>query len=266
MIHVLTVSDANIQAVLDALSDKSTVTSIIEDVMDGARAFWIQQAGQKLTTSRRDYIQGIQKVQIKGETASIALVGTLPNLVENGMSAYDMHDTLLGPNVPVVEFGAGKGKHARKDGGFWRVIPFRHQAPGTIGQGGGVPMGNPYEGKVDNAAQLGKSIYKAAKKLAPSTGMPGGKTQWGERLPEGMAPKLKPQHATDIYAGMTRMEKTYEKATQSSYMTFRVISDGVPDKWHHPGLPGVFLAKEVQKFVDKQAQAAFAALIGGGTP
>lgn len=264
MIKTVVIADENTAVALAALEDDDVIATVLNDVMSAARAFWIQQAGSKLKTSRRDYINGIQEVVVGKRTASVALVGVLPNLVEQGMAAFDMHTTLLGPDVPVVPWGSGqKGKHARKDGGFYRAIPFRHQTPGSIGQGGGVPMGKQYAGAMGMAAanELGKKIHAAAKELAPTTGKPG-KTQWGERLPEGLAPKLSAKHTTDIYAGMVRQEKTYKGATQSTYTTFRMISDGVPDKWMHPGIEPANIADDVEKYVDKIAPLAFAALLG----
>ncbi len=267
MIHVVTVPDEDFDAALQAFSSPEALQGVLENVMAGARAEWIRLAGERLSSSRRDYVQGIQQVVVQGSTASIALVGRLPNMIEQGHGPFDMHDTLLGPDVPVVPFGSGmKGKHARAEGGFWRVVPFRHQTPGSIGQGGGTPMGNPYQGHsaVSDAAKLGKAVHRAAKKLAATKGGPGEKTQWGGRLPEGLAPKLKPHHTTDIYAGMVRVEKTYEKATQSTYMTFRAISDGAPEKWMHPGIKAANLSDDVQKYVDAVASQAIAALVGGG--
>lgn len=266
MIKTVVVSDINFGVVLAAIEKPDVIAAVLNDVMSGARAFWIQQAGTKLSSSRRDYINGIQEVVVGKKTASVSLVGVLPNLVEQGMDAYDMHTTLLGPDVPVVPWGSGqKGKHARKDGGFYRVIPFRHQTPGTIGQGGGTPMGKQYAGMLGKAAseELGKKIHAEAKKLAPTTGKPGSATQWGDRLPEGLAPKLSEKHSTDIFAGMVKQEKKYKGATQSTYTTFRVISDGVPDKWHHPGIEPSRLADEVEKYVEKIAPLAFAALMEG---
>lgn len=160
--------------------------------------------------------------------------------------------------------GSGqKGKHARKDGGFYRAIPFRHQTPGTIGQGGGAPMGTQYTGLIGQAAaeELGKKIHTAAQELKKTTGSPSKGTKWGERLPEGLAPKLKEKHTTDIYSGMVRMEKKYKGATQSTYMTFRMISDGQPTKFLHPGIEAANLAAEVEQYIDKVAPLAFAALV-----
>lgn len=265
MIKIVILANEDIAATVGMLADKSVVRSVIQDVMEGARHEWIKLAGSALSTTRRDYVNGIQKVDMSGFTASISLVGVLPNRVEEGMDAYDMHTTLLGPNVPVVPWGSGqKGKHESKahPGKFYRVIPFKHQTPGSIGQGGGVPMGKSYQGVVADSAALGKKIHAAAKKLAATTGMPGEKPTWGGRLPAGLAPKIQDTHSTDIYAGMVKFAKGYQSATQVTYGTFRVISDMQPHKWHHPGMPGVHLADQVQKYIEKVATMAFSALAG----
>lgn len=264
MIKTVIIQDASTELLLQALADNDVVSAVLEDVMAGARDFWIQLAGQKLNSSRRDYINGIQKVVSGKKTASISLVGVMPNNVEQGMDAYDMHTTLLGPEVPVVPWGSGqKGKHARKDGGYYRVIPFRHQTPDSIGQGGGAPMGTAYQGMLGTsaAAELGKKIYAEAAKLSATKGKPGKATSWGDRLPAGLAPKLKSSHSTDIYSGMVRSSKKYKGEEQSTYTTFRVISDGVPDKWHHPGIPAANLADEVEKYIDKIVPLAFDLLV-----
>jgi hypothetical protein len=263
--HVITVGEGIEEASFASLAP-DLVEVVLRNILDSARAFWIKRAGETLSSGRRDYINGIQPVRISGSVGTIALVGAFPLMIEEGASPYDMHTTLLGPNVPVVPVGSGmKGKHQGKKG-FYRAIPFRHQSPTSIGQGGGAPMGSQYAGHpaVANAQKLGKAVYKEARKLGASTGMPGGPTTWGDRLPEGLAPKLKELHTTDIFAGMVRLEKTYEKATQSTYMTFRTISDAVPSKFHHPGIEAHHIADEVQDFVDEVAPLAFAALAGVG--
>jgi hypothetical protein len=262
MITTVIISDVVDDALLASL-DTPHLEMVLRDIMAGARAYWIQLAGKRLTSTRRDYINGIQEIEIDGLTASIELVGVLPNMVELGADAYDMHTTLLGPNVPLASPGkAGKRKAA--DGHFYRAIPFRHQTPGTAGQGGGVPMGRAYEGHslVENAGKLGRAVYKQAKKLAPTSGQPGGKVSYGGRLAAGIAPKLKAAHSTDIYAGMVRQEKAYKSATQSTFTTFRMISEAVPDKWNHPGIEAANLTGDVEKFVDRIAPQAFAALFG----
>jgi hypothetical protein len=255
-----------LQASPDALA------RIASDVMAGARDFWIKRAGERLHTSQRDYINGIQEVETEAGSASITLLGDLPNMVENGMGAFDMHDTLLGPNVPIAGPGQ-KGKHVNAQGGFYRAIPFRHQTPGSVGKGGGQPMGSQYFKSLPSAlagtlqSDLGKAIHKAAKKLKPSTTLPAGSqgpVKAGTRLPAGVGGvmKLKPHHTTDIYAGMIKQSKAYAAATQNQYTTFRMISDNQPGKWLHPGIGAVHLADEVQKYVEENAPKAFFAMLG----
>ena len=231
--------------------------------MSSARAVWISRAGEKLQSSRRDYINGIQEVELADGSASITLMGAMAMMVEEGASPFDMHQTLLGPNVPIAAPGQ-RGKRVNAQGQFYRSVPFRHQTPGTIGQGGGAPMGSAYQGhpSVANAEALGRSIWKAAKALSGTTSMPGGGTSWGGRLPSGMAPLLRPHHSTDIYAGMVRNQKTYAGATQNTYTTFRTISNSVPGKWMHPGIPAANITDEVVKHVEDIVPAAFAAALG----
>jgi hypothetical protein len=178
-----------------------------------------------------------------------------------------MHDTLLGPNVPVVGPGGGKGKRMSTDGHYYRAIPFRHQGPETSGQGGGVPMGAQYHvrGSADQL-RLGRAVMGAARQLAATRGSPGGPVKYGGRLAAGTGGvgKLKPHHTTDIYAGMVRQEKTYRSATQSTYTTFRIISSKHPEKWLHPGLAGVHIVDDVVSHVERIAPAAFLAAAWGG--
>jgi len=248
------------------------VQQVVADVMASARAFWIKAAGEKLHSSSRDYIAGIQEVMQDEEGASITLVGAWPVMLEEGTGPYDMHDTLLGPNVPVANGPGEKGKHRLKNGGgYWRVIPMRHQTPGSAGVGGGAPMGSAYFKSLPQSlgdtlrSDLGSAIHRAAKRLKPTTSTPGGGTSWGGRLPAGVGgvQKLKPHHSTDIYAGMVRSSKTYGKATQNTYTTFRVISDAVPGAWLHPGVPAANLLDDVAAHVARIAPLAFHALVAG---
>lgn len=250
------------EALADVLSDE-IVTSLVANIAEAARSEWIRLAGNALHSTRQDYINGIQPVEVTPGTATITLVGMFPNLLENGMSATDLHNTLLGPNVPISEPGE-RGKHVSIDPRtgkvkFYRAIPFRH----SVGEKG-AGFGNPYRGHqaIADAAALGREIYGRAKKLSGTLSDPyGGTVKQGGRLPAGLAPKLRPHHATDIYAGMRKERKTYERATQSQYVTFRTISTGSPG-WLRPATPGVHLAAEVSQFVQQIAPQTFSAYVG----
>lgn len=267
MIRVTTASEL-VPGELLMLMHPDILDKVLSDVMAGARNHWIKRAGEKLHSTLRDYLDGLHEVEMEPGRASLALVGELPNMIEWGTGPYSMHPGLLGPGVPLVPVGQ-RGKHASKGGGFYRAIPLRHQTPRSSGKGGGQPMGSQYFKDIPSAglsgnmqSALGKAVHKAAKKLAPTTGMPGGGTKWGGRLPAGVggAQKLKAHHTTDIYAGMVRSQKQYGKAVQNTYTTFRTISSAHPEKWIHPGFHAASIVDDVQAYVEKTLPAAILAI------
>lgn len=207
---------------------------------------WVSIAQQALHTTARDYVAGIQPVEVKGRVARVVLVGMMPNLVEHGMSAFDLRTTLLGP-------GAKNAKTA-KDGSRYNTVPFGHGTPGSGGHNVGRPMPAP--------------IHAVAKKLAPTVSRPEGGTQWGGRLHPGMSmssaarsiltTKEKPWHWGSTYMGMVRQQKTYAKATQNKYSTFRRISSKVSrgkEHWLHPGIRARNLAPRVQREISTIVKA-----------
>lgn len=276
MIEILNLDQLVPDSLLEGLSE-SAFNQILNAVADSARAEWIRLAMRELHTTQADYVAGIQPVNMQPGIATISLVGELPNLLEHGMDRQELHDTLLGPKVPTVPRGQ-RGKHKSADGGVYRAIPFRHSVPGTVGQVGPA-MGSAY-GKskaVESAKRLGQEVYGGAKALKPTIGAPGGAMNYGERLETSTrtvpgavkVPKLKRYHAVDIYKGMIKLQKTYERATQNYYLTFRTIAlDGEGNKvgtspWVRKATKGKKLSHEVSKFVREQAPLAFEAYVKG---
>ena len=261
------------------LLSQSIKDAFLDQTINIAQATWIRLASERLNTSRRAYINGIQEPMIANEVASVALVGSMPNIIERGAPAYDMHDTLLGPNVPVVPPRMGlRGKHLKKGGGFYRSIPFRHATPGTKGSVG-TAMGGAYakyfadahKGLYDDAGAasigkvhaegLGERVYEAASQLKVSAKPKGGgKVEWGGRLKAGLAPKLKAHHRTDIYAGMVKIAHVYEDATQDQYKTFRSIATGSPG-WRAPAREGVHIVNDVRDYVSGIAERVMTSLV-----
>lgn len=265
-------------ALLAALTDemRSNLALSIASIVETR---WRALAAEKLTTALTKYTQSIQQAHLEGQAAVVTLLGDDANRTEHGVAAYDMRSTLVGPNVPVVTRGSGqRGKQVLKGGGgYYRAIPFRHQTPGK-GSGPkamrlGKPMGHADSSNMgaDAARAMGKAVHAAAKKLTPTLSEPhrlkGQKTAgsharpgnpaklapmhrvtWGTHLPSGVggAQKLRPHHKTDIYAGMYKMQETYQKATQNTYMTFRTISTRNSVGWQHPATPGVQIMKQLQ--------------------
>lgn len=289
---------------LAALSEDA-VESIIADLAEAARHEWVRLAGKELKGSAPDYLESIQEVQFGRMTATITLLGEKANRLEQGHPRIEQKHGLLGPKVPVTEpprkgkrqrytWERRNGKKVAVEDGYYRAIPFRHATPGTRGQVG-TPMGDAYREALGPAAakRLGRAVYENAKQLAPSRTQPyGEKTQWGESLDtenivygkrqtKVEVPKLKERHTVDIYAGMYRMEKTYESATQGYYQTFRMIAvdksgqlvngrdkqgRGLPkdpDSWVIPEKKGVHLAEKVAQYIQRIGPASFKAYAEG---
>lgn len=207
-----------------------------------ALSHWKRLAQSELRSTSRDYVAGLSmEPEEGGDGVKIVLEGVIPNMVEHGWPGGDQRAFLL--NSP-------KARTA-KDGSKYLAVPFRHGTPGTSGRNVGAPMP--------------ASIHAAAKQLEPSLSAPNGGTKWGGRLKptsQGVTPKAakilstkaKPWHATSVYMGMVRKEKTYERATQSSYMTFRMISSRVrraAQHWYHPGITPRRFAEATQRHLDK---------------
>lgn len=236
----------------------ASVDSLISMVMDAAKVEWDRLASVELFTSRHEYREHISNVEYGDGFAAIHLTGEIPNIVENGLDPIDLRKILLGPKVPVVPRGQ-KGKHVSvhvdeygsAKTGYYRAIPFRH----TVGTSGvlGAPMGAAFRKKLGpkDAAELGQKVWEHAKELTGTRTDPYKGTKWGGRLPAGLAPLLKPHHKTDIFAGMVKSRKKYQKKTQSQYFTFRTISTHNKIGWMRPKIEGRHLSKKVAAYVER---------------
>lgn len=188
------------------------MNSIMIDIGAVARSEIIRLAKSKLNTTLRDYEMGVQPPRIEGDSIVIEVLGKVANMVEEGWSGGDLRASLK----------SNPKARLSKSGKLYAFIPFRHGSPKSSGRSG---------------APMTKSVHQVAKGLGPTMTIPFAKgTKWGEQTPSGLEPKLKEHHQTDIYAGMYRQEKTYSKATQSGYVTFRTISEDSAMGWQHPGI------------------------------
>lgn len=255
------------------------INQVLEDIGAAARAEWVRLASKDKSSFRYDYINGIQEVSSpRPGRVVISLVGEVPHMLEDGAPRTDLRDILLGPHVPESPLGE-RGKHRSLNDDFYRAIPFRHMTPGTAdeprGKTHGQEMGKPYSGAMAeaDAAKLGRDVYSQAKQLAASRTSPHGGTAYGGRLSPGtggaypLANKTTgTKHKTDIYAGMIREEKTYEKAVQNQYVTFRTISTGVQDgSWIRKPITARHYAEKVSAYAARLAPRVIEKLVEAKT-
>jgi len=244
-----------------------------------ARSRLVVLAQQRLFTSARDYVKAIQPMRLeKGPTGAeryvIEVLGSLPWMVEHGMSSWDLRLTILKPGTRRLKVS--------KAGYLYVSIPFRHMGAGAGGRNG-APAGSQFTEaslRADSKAfrgdltataarTMGRAVMRAAGKLAPTlSAVGGGQVQYGGRLAPGTAgaERLRARHVTDIFAGMVREEKTYEKDTQNQFMTFRTISNNPESfredeggrNWTHPGITARHLVPEAKAYMEQLlSQGAF---------
>lgn len=206
---------------------------------------------------KQAYIESINWMMTSDFEAVVSATYDQAEAIETGRPAYDMKKRL---NTSMKVRVAKHGKHA---GMRYMIIPMRVNTPGNIALAQAMPP----------------DVYKKAKRLDPSkitgtvsrpsgTGAFNMKTKkpitvpqqqyaWGGKLPAGLAPKLKPHHTTDIYAGMYRFSTSAGKGKSSAYMTFRVMGEWQSDKWIIPAKPGLYIAKSVQDSIAIDAPKVF---------
>lgn len=133
-----------------------------------------------------------------------------------------------------------QGKHGR-----YLIIPFRHNTPGQTAHAPAMPGAIYSKARVLAASRLlPPGTVKAPTRVSASGHVvPQHSYDWGGRLPGGLAPKLKPTHKADPYAGMVRFDTSVGKAKSSAYLTFRVMSEKSAG-WIVAAKPGLYLAKK----------------------
>lgn len=239
------------------LSELQNVTRQVSEVIAARLTHAVAATAQSVQTSWQNEVQQaklwagekapyIESIKWKPQGPFAAVVYSeypLAHEIEVGRPRKDLKAVL--PTARKAR-QVKSGPHA---GQKYLIIPFRHNTPTASGQGA-------------LARQMPADIYQQAKALAPSRLLPAGSVKprtrrsatghlvpqhsyrWGDRLPSGLAPKLKPQHTTDIYSGMVRFDTSSGKQRSSSYMTFRMMGEW-SDGWVIPPRPGLHLAKGV---------------------
>lgn len=158
--------------------------------------------------------------------------------IERGCGPFDMKPSLLGgPKARI-------GKNGR-----YNIIPFRHGVSEKYSPNNNFPT-------------MPQDIYKKARQLKASVKQAAA-MKWGGKLtgteiahPAGKNPTTGYQHKSGRFENMVRIEKTYKAATQSKYMTFRVVSDKSADSsWWHPGYDAHNIAKAVSDYCRPAVEA-----------
>jgi hypothetical protein len=148
--------------------------------------------------------------------------------LEYGKAKWDMKPMLL---------GGPKARIGKK--GRYNIIPFRHGTTANHAPNSNFPT-------------MPRDILAQVTKLKP-----GGRLTGTEgRHPAGQNASTGYQHKNGKYEGMKKVTKTYQGATQSKYLTFRVVSDNSdPGSWWHPGYKAHHIAEKVASYCQPAVEA-----------
>lgn len=198
-----------------------------------------KEANSSLNSTRQIYKRNIGQPEMGRLKGTITLTGQLPNMLEQGASAFDMKRG----------FSRSRKVKRRKKGGWYLTIPFRFASAGAIGESAAFSGG-----------VMPPEIYDIAKDLKASITVPFlGTVRQGDRISIdelkatkfgvlGVRPTVSSNelssaqraaytHKTPKFAGMGRSKAFYQLTSQGKYQSFRRVSDrSAVNSWIHKGL------------------------------
>ena len=211
------------------------VTSMLNNITKRIEMEWFR-ASNSLHGTRAQYQQGIYVKKVDYNSAIIGLTGVLPNMIEQGCSAFDMKVGFEKSNKKVITLRVDKDGNTKS--GWYLTIPFRHGSSGALGESQAFSGVMPTDiHKIAGELSGGEHIKKAM--LPP---------KYTENL--GSRPKITGhdgvvydtyQHKHSIYEGIQKSQKP----NHSGYVSFRRVSDNSDkNSWIHTGI-------QAHNFLDK---------------
>ena len=232
----------------DKTLDQLTETCV-KAVTAAIYANWEALAKKKLKSTREEYIQNIIHVDKGRFNKQIILTGVVPNMVEQGASAFDIKEGFrkskkVRYTIPVY---GKKGNMLRSGGDWYLTIPFRIGVPGTLGQAGFT-------------GQMPQEVYDIMRKRGNRIALRADEIPAPYNIPQSRAAiQATPQnpyyaqytHKSSIYEGLTKRTAQYGKTAQNTYGTFRRAgANSDPLSWIHKGISAYRLADEAVKITD----------------
>lgn len=232
----------------DKTLDQLTETCV-KAVTAAIYANWEALAKKKLKSTREEYIQNIIHVDKGRFNKQIILTGVVPNMVEQGASAFDIKEGFRkSPKVRyTIPVYGKKGNMLRSGGDWYLTIPFRIGVPGTLGQAGFT-------------GQMPQEVYDIMRKRGNRIALRADEIPAPYNIPQSRAAiQATPQnpyyaqytHKSSIYEGLTKRTAQYGKTAQNTYGTFRRAgANSDPLSWIHKGISAYRLADEAVKITD----------------
>lgn len=222
------------QAVTDEAMARAfpAIAHVVGAVAEGVRVQWQEQVYRLAPPyCRNEAVDSIKVSDLSPLHKVVSSDSQAVRYIEEGTPARDLKKMLRTSSKTKV---SSQGKR-------YLTIPMRHNTPGQTAHAPAMPQ----------------AIHAQAKNLAPSRitgrtmranadGLPTARNKylWGDRLPAGLAGKLKPSHKSDPFAGMVRMSTGSGKQRSSAYFTFRTMTAD-SSGWIIPAKPGLFVLRDI---------------------
>jgi hypothetical protein len=216
-------------------------TAIVYGLRDELGRNWAQIAKNELKSTRNEYLMSLEPQDEGPLAASVVLTGQLPNMIENGATAFDMQEGFK---------NSGKVKFT-KSGAWYLTIPFRHATPGALAENEAF------------TSVMSDELYRLVRKMrvVNEANLP------DEYQHTDVRPEITDNSGNVVYeaykhkgpkmAGLTQYKKWYQSATQSQYMTFRRVSENSDDlAWKHPGMSAKHFGDRALKEMDIESTMA----------
>lgn len=233
-----------------AASEIDTLTeTCVNEVTAAIYANWEALAKKRLNSTLPEYVQNLIKVD-KGRFAKqIVLTGVLPNMIEQGVPAFDIKEGFkkskkVKYTIPVYN---KKGMQVSKGGDWYLTIPFRIGVPGTLGQAGFT-------------SEMPQEVYNVMRKRASGRGLTATEIPSPYDVPLSREAIVNEKegilfdtykHKNSIYEGLSKRTAQYAKTTQNTYGTFRRAGEkSDPLSWIHTGIKAYNLAEEAVEKTD----------------
>ncbi len=196
----------------------------------------ISLAKTKLHSTRKQFVDGINVIQLSKHKSAVELTGFIANAVTLGASPFDMKAGFM---------KSAKAK-AKKGGGWYITVPFRMATPNTVATSSLF------------SAVMPPEIYNLAKGLKQGRGLqrtslPADFDERKMRPAKEVAGTVLPeyQHKSPMFEGVTKTGK----GGHSQYGTFRRVSDkSDPASWLHSGFEAKNLHIDAQTMMNVGAE------------
>lgn len=201
----------------------------------------VRKANAELTTSLTSYTSSLNFDRV-GDLYIISIAEPGRHF-EDGFDGFDeIRGLINGPKSKIS-----------KDGKRYNIVPYQHRptAKSTM--------------KTREGYKQQQSLNRAVKRMVKVPPRPI-KDRSGRvvgHIVKEMNKELMPNKGGNIYAGMVKVEKQYNKAKQNTYLTFRGVSENSdPTDWQHPGYKGLHAFEHVEKIIEQNLESIVEGIFG----